>query len=126
MLLLWNMFVIYVSCLSCFLVCSLQPCGHLLALLYVMFSCVFYHFPMWCPGSSVVVYIPDLCFLTYFDLGFSVHWEGAPQSPVVNMDSNLSFHPASPSYEYYVKFANFLKRCLFVGQHFYSICHQAV
>ena len=23
-------FVIYFSCLSCFLVCSLQPCGHLL------------------------------------------------------------------------------------------------
>ena len=29
-LLLWIIFVIYVSCLSCFLVCSLQPCGHLL------------------------------------------------------------------------------------------------
>ena len=26
-LLLW---ILYVSCLSCFLVCSLQPCGHLL------------------------------------------------------------------------------------------------
>ena len=39
-------FVIYVSCLSCFLVCILKPCGHLLekdyllALLYVMFSIV--------------------------------------------------------------------------------------
>ena len=31
-LLLWIFFffVIYVSCLPCFLVCSLQPCGHLL------------------------------------------------------------------------------------------------
>ena len=29
-LLLWINFVIYVACLSCFLVCSLQPCGHLL------------------------------------------------------------------------------------------------
>ena len=29
-LLLWNLFVICVSCLSCCLVCSLQPCGHLL------------------------------------------------------------------------------------------------
>ena len=44
-------FLIYVSCLSCFLVCSLYPCGHLLgkgyllALLYVMFSCVFDTFP---------------------------------------------------------------------------------
>ena len=29
-LLLWIIFGIYVSCLSCFLVCSLQPCGYLL------------------------------------------------------------------------------------------------
>ena len=29
-LLFWILFVIYVLCLSCFLVCSLQPCGHLL------------------------------------------------------------------------------------------------
>ena len=29
-LLLWILFVIYVSCLACCLVCSLQPCGHLL------------------------------------------------------------------------------------------------
>ena len=29
-LLLWIIFVIYASCLSCFLVCSLQPRGHLL------------------------------------------------------------------------------------------------
>ena len=42
----WIMFVIYVSCFSCFLVWSLQPCWHLLGkanllvLLYAMFSCV--------------------------------------------------------------------------------------
>ena len=30
MFLLWVIFVNYVSCLSCFLVCSLQPCGYLL------------------------------------------------------------------------------------------------
>ena len=30
MLLLWIIFVINVSCVSCFLVCSLQPFGHLL------------------------------------------------------------------------------------------------
>ena len=30
MLLLWTIFNIYVSYLSCFLVCSLPPCGHLL------------------------------------------------------------------------------------------------
>ena len=41
-----SFFVIYVSCLSGFLVCSVQPCGHLLgkadllALLYVMFYCI--------------------------------------------------------------------------------------
>ena len=29
-LLLWMLYLINVSCLSCFLVCSLQPCGHLL------------------------------------------------------------------------------------------------
>ena len=29
-LLLWISFVIYVLCLSCLLVFSLQPCGHLL------------------------------------------------------------------------------------------------
>ena len=44
MFLLWVRFVIYVSCLSlvCCLVCSLQPCNHLLGkglrLLCVMFS----------------------------------------------------------------------------------------
>ena len=43
-------FVIYVTCLSCCLVCLLQPCDHLLerakllALLYEMFSCVFVTF----------------------------------------------------------------------------------
>ena len=26
----------------------------LLVLLYVMFSCVLFHFPIWCPGSGVV------------------------------------------------------------------------
>ena len=46
MLPFWIIFIIYVWRLPCFLVCSLQPCGHLLrkeyllALLYVMFSCV--------------------------------------------------------------------------------------
>ena len=46
-ILLWILFVICVSCSSVILSCiSLQPCGHLLgkadllALLYVMFSCV--------------------------------------------------------------------------------------
>ena len=45
--------------LSCFLVCSLQPCGHLLgkglplsSLVFDVFLC-FCHLSMWCPGSSV-------------------------------------------------------------------------
>ena len=60
-LLFWILFVIYVSCLSCCLVCSLQPCGHLLgkgwphgSLVCDVFLC-FCHFPMWCPGSGVVL-----------------------------------------------------------------------
>ena len=55
-------FVTYVSCLSCFLVCLLQPCGQLLgmakhvALLYVMFNFVFVTFPYGqCPESSVIL-----------------------------------------------------------------------
>ena len=61
MLLLWILFAIYVSCLSCFPVCSLQPCGHLLgkgwplgSLVCDIFLC-FCHFPMWFPESGVVL-----------------------------------------------------------------------
>ena len=70
-LLLWILFVIYVLCLSCFLVCSLQPCGHLLgragllALLCVVFSCIFVTFPCGVLGQ-VWYLIPDLCLLSYF------------------------------------------------------------
>ena len=48
-----------VSCLSCCLVFSLQPCGHLLgkvnrlALLYVMFSLVFVTFPYGVLGQAL-------------------------------------------------------------------------
>ena len=45
-------FVIYVSCMSCFLVCSLQLCGHLRGEGLPLGSC---HFPMWCPMSGVVI-----------------------------------------------------------------------
>ena len=66
-------FVIHVSCLSCCLVCLLHPFGHLLgkdllALLSVVFSCVFIIFScgvlgrVWC----LIVSIPDLCILPYF------------------------------------------------------------
>ena len=68
-------FIIYVSCLSCFLVCSLQPCGHQLekgwplgSLVYVMFYCVFVIFPCSVLGQTwyLIVSLPDLCLLTYF------------------------------------------------------------
>ena len=52
-LLLWIIFVIYGSCLSCFLVCSTHPCDHLLADLLV--SLYFCHFPIWCHGAGVVL-----------------------------------------------------------------------
>ena len=63
-------FAIHVSCLSCFLVCSLHPCGHLpgeaLTLLYVIFYCTIVAFlcgvlgQVWC----LIVSIPDLCLLS--------------------------------------------------------------
>ena len=56
-----DLFVIYVTCLLCCLVCSLQPCGHLLgkgwplgSLVCDVFLC-YCHFPMRCPGSGVVL-----------------------------------------------------------------------
>ena len=72
-LLLWIIFVIYVWCLPCFFVCSLQPCGHLLGngsplgSLVCDVSCVFVTFPC---GVLVqewyfIVSISDLCLLTY-------------------------------------------------------------
>ena len=60
-LLLWIVFVIYSSCLSCCLVCSLQPWGYLLGkswyhgcLVCDVFFC-YCHFPMLCPVSGVVL-----------------------------------------------------------------------
>ena len=52
---------IYVLCISCFLVCSLQPCGHLPGKGWPLISFVcnvflwFCHVPMWCPGPGVVL-----------------------------------------------------------------------
>ena len=56
-------------------VCSLQPCviccerADLLALLYVMFSYVFVIFPFGVLGQVwfLIVSIPDICILSYFD-----------------------------------------------------------
>ena len=52
---MWILFVIYVSCLSCFLVCSLQPC------VFVTFPC-----GVLCQVWYLVILIPGLCLLTYF------------------------------------------------------------
>ena len=74
-------FVIYVSWLSCFLVCSLQPCGHLLGkgwllgslcyalLFFVTFPCGVLN-QVW----YLIVSIPNLCPLTYLALGAYVAW----------------------------------------------------
>ena len=67
-------------CYRCFvsycLVCSLKSCGHmlgleradLLALLFVMSSSLFCHFPYSVLGQVwyLIVWIPDLCILSYF------------------------------------------------------------
>ena len=103
MLLLWIIFVIYVSCLSCFLVCSLQPCGHLreranlLALLYVMFSCVFVTFQCGVLGQVwyLIVSIPDLCLLIYFVgrmkfASLEANWGGLLVYPILFFSLPLS------------------------------------
>ena len=77
-LLLWIIFVIYVSCLSCFLVCSCSlvvTCwegADLLALLYVMFYCVFVTFPCGVLGQvcCLIALITYLCLLSYFHMYF--------------------------------------------------------
>ena len=58
---LWILYVIYVSCLSCWVVCSLQPCGYLLGKgwplgtpVYDVFLC-FCYFPIWCLWSGLVL-----------------------------------------------------------------------
>ena len=60
MLLLWILYVNFVYSLSCCLVCSLQPCAHLLGKGWPFGSPVcddflcFFHFPIWCPGLGEV------------------------------------------------------------------------
>ena len=68
------LFVIYLLCLSCFLVSSLQPCGQLLGKGWPLGSLVcdvclyFCHLPMLCPGSGVVLdlSISDNCLFSNF------------------------------------------------------------
>ena len=61
MLLLWIIFVIYVSVwhallsVHCRLVVTWWERAILLALLYMMCSCGLCHFHMWCPGSGIVL-----------------------------------------------------------------------
>ena len=77
-LLLWIFF--FVICASCPTVVSV-PCGpvvtcweraDLLALLYEIFSCVFATFPygVLCQVWYLIVWIPDMCLLPYFDIVF--------------------------------------------------------
>ena len=57
-------FIIYVLCLSCFRICSVLPCGHLMGKGWPLGSlvCDFIVFLLWC----LIVSIPDLCLLSYF------------------------------------------------------------
>ena len=50
--------------LSCLVVTCLES-DDLLSLLCVMFFLCFCYFPMWCPGSGVIL---DICLLPYFDV----------------------------------------------------------
>ena len=51
--------------MSCYLICSLQPCGSpLYSLVRGSFYC-FCHFPMWCLWSGAVLYLNDSCFLSF-------------------------------------------------------------
>ena len=71
--LLWIIFDIYVSSLPCFLVLSLQPCGHrlgkgwLLGSLVCDVPSVFVTFPCVVLGQVwyLFVSIPDLCILIF-------------------------------------------------------------
>ena len=76
MLLLWIICVIYVLCLSCFRVCSLLPCGHLKGKGWPLGSCLwcllgFCYFPIWYPGTGVVLDCIDSWFLLSFLLCFA-------------------------------------------------------
>ena len=67
--------VIYVSCMPCFLVCSLQTCGHLLGKGWPLGSIVcdvflyFVTFPCGVLGQMwyLIVSISDICLLPYFN-----------------------------------------------------------
>ena len=62
-------YLCFVFVMLCSLVVTCWEMANLLALLYVMFSCVFVTFPCGILGQVwyLIVSIPDLCLLTYFD-----------------------------------------------------------
>ena len=70
----YGSFVLFMYCVChafVSVVCSLLICwenAELLALICDVLLC-FCHFPLWCPGSGVVLdlSIPDICHLSYFD-----------------------------------------------------------
>ena len=75
-------YVIYVSCLSCFLVCSMQPCGvcwtraNLLALLCVVFCCVLSlsHVVIWVGCGTWLYWVLIFAFLLTFIFNILAFW----------------------------------------------------
>ena len=83
-ILLWILFLLFMLrvCLCyavlsvlCSLVITFRERADLMALLYVMFSSVFCHFPIWCPGQVcyLIVSIPDLYLFLYLNQLFDAH-----------------------------------------------------
>ena len=110
MLFCGSFFVIYVSCFF-ILVCSFQPCGHLLGKgwplgsLALVIYCAFVTFPcgvlgqVWC----LIVSIPGLAFFLTFNMEVRVLFGlilNVPQGPPRAIQSNLSVwhkdHPEQP------------------------------
>ena len=69
--LLWIICVFCVLYFSCFRVCSLLPCGHLLGKGWPVMFIVFCYFPMWYPGSGVVL---D-CIVSWSLPSFLLKWQ---------------------------------------------------
>ena len=72
---LWIICVLCVLCFSCFRVCSLLPCSHLLGKGWPLGSCwrcllYFCYFPLWYPGSGVVLE----CVVSWSLLSFLLSW----------------------------------------------------
>ena len=72
---LWIICVVYVLCFSCFRVCSMLPCGHLLGKGWPLDSCLWgsivflslSHVVSWAQVWYFIVSISDLCRLSYFN-----------------------------------------------------------